>query len=494
MTSVTPSPRLRLRGWPALALGLVALAVGFAFAVTEERSPARHITLTAGSQGTTRALVARALASEVSALGVETEVVDAEGTVNELERVDSGAVDFALVSGAFRIEGYPQVREVAPLYVEALHLLVKQELAGSVGASLTALRGRTVDLGGPGTTSAGLATAVLTFADVRPGDGTSADGYLARSLSERELSVLLEAGDRSRLPDAVFHLATVPSKIALRLVNSADYRLVPLPFAEAFRLTAIISEDPMQGAAAQIERPYTMDTVIPAFTYQIEAPVPAGDLHTVGTRLLLVAHEGVSAETVGRVLDAVFASRFARMHRELLDPSLLGLAPRLAMHPGTRLFLAHDKPFLTAHGVEDLSNTMSVFGTLAGGGLFLWQGLRQRRQGRRDQLLVELMLRVAECERRIVELELSSNIELEALITLQRDLLQLKSEVLERFTNGELGGQTLSELLVPVNAARDHVGELLLHVRQNLEEQAETQGRPAEDLWVEAAAKSDETT
>jgi hypothetical protein len=52
----------------------------------------------------------------------------------------------------------------------------------------------------------------------------------------------------------------------------------------------------------------------------------------------------------------------------------------------------------------------------------------------------------------------------------------------------------LSELLVPVNAARDHVGELLLHVRENLEKQAETQGRPAEALWVEAAAKSDETT
>jgi TRAP-type uncharacterized transport system substrate-binding protein len=269
MTSVTPSTRLRRRGWPALALGLVAFAVALAFVLSEERRPARHVTLTAGSQGDTRGLVARALASEVSALGVETEVVDAEGTVNELERVDSGAVDFALVSGAFRIEGYPHVREVAPLYVEALHLLVKQELAGSVGASLTALRGRTVDLGGPGTTSAGLATAVLAFADVRPG-GATADGYVALGLRDRELAALLERGDRSALPDAVFHLATVPSLIALRLVRSADYRLVPLPFAEAFRLTALIGEGPTQGPAARIERPYTMDTVVPAFTYQIE--------------------------------------------------------------------------------------------------------------------------------------------------------------------------------------------------------------------------------
>ena len=335
---------------------------------------------------------------------------------------------------------------------------------------------------------------MLAFAEVRPGDGTTADGYVARSLKVRELVALLDRGDRSALPDAVFHLATVPSMIALRLVRSADYRLVPLPFAEAFRLAAILTEDATQGPAAQIERPYTQDTVIPAFSYQIAAPVPGEDLHTVGTRLLLVAHKEVSPRTVERVLEAVFASRFARMHRELLDRSTFALTPRLAMHPGTRTFLDHDKPFLTAHGVEDLSNTMSVFGALAGGGLFLWQGLRQRRQSRRDQLLVEFMLRVAECERRIVELELSSSMELEALIVLQRDLLQLKSEALERFTQGELGGETLSELLVPVNAARDHVGELLLHVRENLEEQAETQGRPAEALWVEAAAKSDETT
>jgi hypothetical protein len=101
------------------------------------------------------------------------------------------------------------------------------------------------------------------------------------------------------------------------------------------------------------------------------------------------------------------------------------------------------------------------------------------------------MLRVAEVERKAVELELTAGLELEPLISLQRDLLQLQSEALERFAAGELGGQaTLSDLLAPVNAARDHVGDLLLHVRENIEESAASEGRTPSALWAEAVAKA----
>jgi hypothetical protein len=71
--------------------------------------------------------------------------------------------------------------------------------------------------------------------------------------------------------------------------------------------------------------------------------------------------------------------------------------------------------------------------------------------------------------------------------------LQLKSEVLLRFTAGELGEQSaLSDTLAPINAARDHVGELLLHVRNNLEDKAESEGRTVDSVWGEAAEGADE--
>jgi TRAP-type uncharacterized transport system substrate-binding protein len=494
MTTEAREPELRWRrrrGRLALVLGLGALAAALAVMVMAPRRPTPRITLTAGAFGTTRALVAQSLVAAATARGAEARLVETVRAEDELDRVNTGAVDFALVPGAFRVGPREHVREVTLLHVEALHLLVREDLAGAAGQSLGALRGRTVDLGPRETATAGLAEAVMAFAGLALGDGTTGDTFLVRYLEYHELEALAERADRGALPDAVFHLATVPSKIARQLVHAAGYRLVALPFADAFRLNALISEGSSQGAGAEIDRQYAADTVLPAFTYRTEPPVPSEPLHTVGTRLLLVANEDVPADTVGLVLDAVFGSRFARVAEPPLDPSVLALPPRLAQHPGTVAYLQRGQPLITSDSVDALSNTLSIAGALVGGGLFLWQWWRQRRATRRDETFGSCMLRVATIERRVAELELSATLDLEPLVALQRELLRLKSEALERFAAGELGDQAaLSDLLVPLNAARDHIGDLLLHVRENLEEQAETEGRTAQALWTEAIGKS----
>lgn len=97
------------------------------------------------------------------------------------------------------------------------------------------------------------------------------------------------------------------------------------------------------------------------------------------------------------------------------------------------------------------------------------------------------MTRLAEVEHRIVELELSANIDLESLVTLQQDLLTLKSRSLADFADGTLGNQSaLFDLLSSINAAREHVGELLMHVRENLEDRAEQEGLQSEKIWAAA--------
>src|SRR5206468_1982928 len=111
--------------------------------------------------------------------------------------------------------------------------------------------------------------------------------------------------------------------VALRLIRSAGYRLVPLPFAEAFRLNALIRDDRNEGPDADIERQYVSDTVIPAYTYQAEPAIPAEALHTLGARLMLFANDRVSPEIVEFVLDTVFSSEVARITQPPLDPSPL---------------------------------------------------------------------------------------------------------------------------------------------------------------------------
>jgi hypothetical protein len=483
--------RPRGRGRLALALGLVALAAAIWVAVAEPPPPATQATLTAGAPGTSRALVAHALAHEVSALGTEVAIVGETSEQSELANVDSGKVDFALISGAYRIERFANVREVAPLYVEALHLLVKEELADSLGAGLGGLRGRVIDVGPPGGATAGLAAAVLDFSEVAMAGGEQPGGVALRSLEPQELEALAQRGDRDALPDAVFNLATVPSKLAQTLLDSGIYRLAPLPFADAIRMSALVRRDPKQGLASEIERSAVVDTVIPGFVYGADPASPPEPLHTLGTRLLLVANQGVSPETVGRFLEAAFHSRFARIVEPPLERSVLSLPRRLHLHPGTIAFKNRDQPVITPNNVDEISNTLSVLGALVGGSIFLWSAWQQRRRARADALFGTYMLRVAEVERKAVELELGAGLELEPLISLQRDLLQLQGEALDRFAAGELGGQAaLADLLAPVNAARDHVGDLLLHLRENIEERAESEGRTPGALWLEAVAKA----
>ena len=211
----------RTRGSLMLVLALAALGLALYLHQGSRPQPVQPFTLTAGPAGTTRALLGEILVERLRSDGAPASLVDVDETLTELEMVDADRVNFAALSGALRIERKAHVREVTPLYVEALHLLVRPELAAAT-AGLAALRGHTVDVGPPDSATTGLAASVLTFAGVP-------DGYERTQTELAELVRLTSSG--GPLPDAVFVLDTAPSKIVLQLVRHAGYRLVPLPFA-----------------------------------------------------------------------------------------------------------------------------------------------------------------------------------------------------------------------------------------------------------------------
>ena len=90
-------------------------------------------------------------------------------------------------------------------------------------------------------------------------------------------------------------LATVPAKVALGLVRATGYALVPISFTDAFRLESILRHPAADDEEATLERAYTMPALIPPFTYQIDPPVPAEAMPTLGSRLLLVANARLPA-------------------------------------------------------------------------------------------------------------------------------------------------------------------------------------------------------
>jgi len=440
--------------------------------------------------GTTRAAVAESLVRIEAARGIDARLVETASMSEALDEVNAGHIDFAFVSGASRLEEHPHVREVAPLYVEALHLVVKEEIADAVVGSLGALRGRRVAVGASGSVTAGLAKAVLAFAGLGAGQVAASGGVAVDESDLRDLVDPIARGDRGSMPDAIFRLETIPSRDVLRLVREGGYRLVALPFADAIRLNTLLTDASAPDHGEAIDQEYVMDVVIPRFTYGAEPATPAAPLHTLGTRLLLVGNVQTSASAVEAVLDAVFGSRFAHVSVPPLDASILTQPARLSWHSATVAYLQRDKPVLTRNTVGGLSSTLSVLGTLLASSLFLRRWWQQRAQAAREETFASYVVRVASIEGRVAQLELGVTLELEPLVALERELLELKSEVLARFVSGELGNDVaLSELLAPINGARDHMASLLLHLRDRFEDQAEAEGRTAQAVWVEAMSK-----
>jgi TRAP-type uncharacterized transport system substrate-binding protein len=480
--------RRRPRAWLGLVLGLGTLAAGMVAAIVTRRPAVVRFTLTAGSAGTTRALISQALLDTARKRHADARLVETPNARGEIAMVDDGTVDFALVSGAYHFERADHVREVAPLYVEALQLAVKEELAGAVAENLGALRGRTIDVGPVDSETAVLAEALLAFSQIADGSPASS-GLATHNLDGETLLARIAAGDRNALPDALFVLGIVPERVVQALVSAGRYRLVPLPFADAFRLNALLATtpgvDPVGVRAA--DRQYVIDAIVPPFTYSRDPAVPSEPLQTVGSRLLLIANDRVPNDTVAFVLDAIFKSRFSRIANPPLDPSVLALPPHLHPHPGTIAYVRRTQPLLTSENLGKLSNALSILGALVGGGLCLTQWRRQRAKTQRENLFGSYVVRVADIERRLAALELAATLDPPSLIALQQELLRVKGEALERFTAGELGDHTaLTNLLGPLDAARDHIGELLLHVRDNIEERAVAEGRSEQALWAAA--------
>ena len=159
---------------------------------------------------------------------------------------------------------------------------------------------------------------------------------------------------------------------------------------------------------------------MPAFTYGVEPGVPPESLHTLGTRLLLVAKDKVPAEAVGRLLDVIFASRFSQLVYPPLLPELLTLPPELEPHAGTTAYLRRNQPLIAGDFVDMAEKWFSIGGVTAGGAVCLWQWLRRRARSRQNRGFEAYIIKVADIERRGADQELSAELDLSALLNLPR--------------------------------------------------------------------------
>src|SRR5262245_26291166 len=164
--------------WITLFAALAALALA-CFVYFYSPGPKRfQLTGTAGNARGMRHQLAQHFKQEIASQGLTLTLRPSQGSEQALDWVNERQVDLALVQGALSSAGRANVRQVATLQIEPMHLVVKKELVADVSRSLAALRGKTVDLEQVGSGTHSLATAILQFVGLQPADGDLARGYI----------------------------------------------------------------------------------------------------------------------------------------------------------------------------------------------------------------------------------------------------------------------------------------------------------------------------
>jgi TRAP-type uncharacterized transport system substrate-binding protein len=372
---------------PALAVAGAVLVVaisGFlfaAFALLRPSAPRTHrIHMTTDT--TPRTVV---LAEQLRAEGARhhlniTLTAKEYGTLEALDEVDSPSeIKFALLVGGVTKRDYPQVRTVTTLAKEHLHLLVKRELAE---LGLPGLRGKSIALGPPTTASYHVARDVLQFAGFPPRmatrGGESGLGTLTPQEALRELARVEALGGPARaeavarLPDAFLFLAPLPSPFARKLVRDFGYRLVPLPFAEAYGLDRL---NPPSAEGVRIDRSQLTPGVIPAYTYGSNPAEPAQACPTICAPLILVAQEDADPEAVSLLLETIFESPLTSAIR---PPPLHEQVHAFPRHAGTERYLHRNDPVLTPEVASRLVTVAGGIGAFLSGVIAFYGFLRLR--------------------------------------------------------------------------------------------------------------------
>jgi TRAP transporter TAXI family solute receptor len=442
----------------ALVLAAIGALVFAALSLYLSRREDRMaILLAAGDARGRRAEIAQALANEARSHGLDVTVVESEGSEDSREMVERREVDVALVQGG--LDGNDDVREVAPLVLESLHLLVRGD---SDVWTLEDLRGQRVMLAPPRSGTRSLSLSLTELAGLHPGHD-----YTEVPMTYAEL----DAASDAELPDAIFHISTLPSPNARRLLIGRGYRLVPLPFAQAMSLRDVAVS---QG-------------VIPAYAYDAAPATPREDVPTLATRMIAIASRHTRPEAVRRLLEALESERFLR-HANLPrpDPGLF-LQPEFPLHPGTVGWMHRDDPLFTSEDVQGIESLRSFIVSLIVALVLLYRWWRTRRLHGLDSYLAD----AARIDRDAMAVEDAATLDLPRMLALRGELGKVKTSALAAFARGEIHSEELlSSFLVHCADVRQHLDRMILSERERMQKVARGKGEAEADtmraLWAEA--------
>lgn len=429
-----------------LTIALSVLAVlALALAVRVFYRPTDHLVMTTGSfSGANYLLATRYLVPEAKEQHIELSLLETGGSEDTLRVLNEGRVQVAFANGGLGLNGLENVREIVPLFLTGVHLMMRREVYDEVMATgdlRSAVRGKTVSLSNLGSGTRIFALREFERLGINAGDYTE----VARTVSFLTSPATVGA----EIPDLVFASSVLPSPVAARLAQDFDYRLYPLDYVEAVRL----------------DDKSVYPVTIPRGAYRFSPPVPERDVTTLGYRILLVAHKDTPDQAVAALARTVLETDFARFYDPPLTVRQFDLLPEFPRHPGALAYVAGREPLK----LENLGYLIQIIiaGLVVVVALPLYFVVRdvagRARNLRHPRSLREYIAAVSNLEAQAFALDESLPRSRGAFLTLRRHLNQLKLEAMDAYKSGTVADTDLMPaFLADVADLRQHLNAVLV--------------------------------
>lgn len=302
---------------------------------------------------------------------IRIEVLEAPGTVQNMNSVQAGEVDMALVQSDTPV--LPAVRAVAQLYPELFHLIANKKANVQ---NVTDLKGKRIALMPKGSGSYQL------FWLLAGHYGLSERDFDARPMTSKQAHEALEKGE----VDALFRIIGLGNPAVSELLQSAKFDLVSINRIGALQLT----------------QPYLQPTTIPQGSYDGSQPIPPQDLPVVSVSALMVANEKVDPEIVKAITAVLYEHRNELIN---INPKAASIqSPEASqnlgfpLHPGAKAYYTQDNPpfFVQYAETMGLLLSLSILGFSGVWQVRLW--LIGRQKNRADDYNLEILALIEQVE------------------------------------------------------------------------------------------------
>jgi hypothetical protein len=251
----------------------------------------------------------------------------------------------------------------------------------------------------------------------------------------------------SRLPDVIFNVSLTPSYIADYFVKERGYKLLELPFPSSLALR--------QGWVANAE--------ILAFTYNVDPPIPAKDIQTIGTNLQVVANSNVDPEAISKMLEVLYSpSMIGKTRQDLKEEDIL-TASNYPISAGTEAFMSRKDPIFSQEDFEKLQGIAGIGVTVLSTLMFVFRRMKGKNNGKEQEKndqedWLAMYQKLARMEGEFDEMRAQGHFTKEKLEGMIIELNGYRQQVLGSYASSqEKNSDTLNRLLQAIQDTRSYV-------------------------------------